>query len=337
MRITCAWSPGGAKTFRNQSRKIFKEYGRNCQNFSDDERRFAIADPGKKIVQRDVAGAEAVIVGFLCRPGPYRDLSVYGVKHHSYIAAHIFRKFWKETTPYDIDNLLTLDIKRLSEHPHWKPLAKIIKDTDSLEGKNRKYYIGKKVGLSFNYMQGANSFRFVVLKETAGQIALTATEAEHFKMLYEIIFPEIVDWQKRVEKEVNEKRLVRNLYGFPYNITSHISDALIRECVAWGPQSTVGVLAANAMVYMQDWCEQNPEFECDVLGNVHDSVIVQCPPENIPIVSRVLGEFMEVEFTSPYDGVKFKMKTELSVGNNLAKKTEDNPNGLDEYKLPLAA
>lgn len=333
MRISCSWAPGGALTFRNKSSKIFETWGRNMQNISDIEKRFFKADPGKKLVQRDVAGAEAVIVGYLCKSGPYRDLAKYEVKHHSYIAGHLFKDYWKETTPYDIDHLLSLSIKNLSEHPHYKPLWKIIKSTDSLEGKMRKYYIGKKVGLSFNYEQGFNSFRTVVMKETGGAINLTSKESELFKSMYEGIFPEIPEWQNDTKVIVKRDKVIRNLFGHPFRVTSYPSDDILRKCIAWVPQSTVGVLAAQAMVKMQAWTEEHPEYLCDVLGNVHDSVVVQCPEEFIPIVARVLGEFLELEFASPVDGEKFKMKTELSVGNNLAKKTDDNPEGLDDYKI----
>lgn len=337
MRISCAWNPGLAKTFRNKSGKIFKTWGRNMANLSDEEKRFFIADDGKELLNKDVAGAEAVIVGYLCRPGKYRDLTIYGVKHHSYIAAQLYRQDWKKETPYDVDHLLGLSIKELSEHPQWKSLAKIIKSTDALVGKARRYYIGKKTGLSFNYLEGPNTFRFTLLKESEGKVILTSKEAEMFKILYEIMFPEIVDWQKRVEETVKRDRLIRNLYGFPFNITSHISDKLIRECIAWTPQSTVGVLASVAFARMQLWSEENPEYQCDVLGTVHDSVVTQQPPEYTSVIESVLGKLLEVEFTSPYDGVKFRMKTETSVGQNLAKyDEEDNPFGLKDY-IKLAA
>lgn len=333
MRISCEWQPGGALSFRNRSSKIWGEYGRNMQNISPEEKKFFLADEGKVILQRDIAGAEAVIVGYLCRPGPYRDLAKFGVKHHSYIAGHIFKEYWKKTTPYDVDHLLKLSVKELSEHPHYKPLWKIIKSTDDLKGKERRYYLGKKVGLSFNYSQGADSFRYVVLKETEGQIVLSKLEAEMFKGMYETIFPEIPEWQKRVEEEVNKYKLIRNLFDFPFRITSHIDAGLIRKAIAWKAQSTIGVLAAKAMVKMQLWSEDHPLTGCDILGNVHDSVFLQCYPEALDEVDEALKSSLDWEFESPYDGESFRLKTEASVGKNLAKfDADENPEGLVERK-----
>lgn len=332
MRITCAWYPGGTTTFRNRSSKIFETWGRNLQNANDEESRYFIPDPGKQFIQIDIAGAEAVIVGYLCRPGPYRDLSIYGVKHHSYIAAQIYRNDWQKENPhYDISHLLSLPIQLLSEHPDWKTLAAIIKATDKLQDKDRRYYIGKKTGLSFNYEQGANSFRFTILKESEGKVVLSASEAERFKLLYEIMFPEIPEWQQRTKETIKRDKLVRNLYGYPYHITSHIDPKLERECIAWIPQSTVGVLATKAFVRAQ----REIGGRADVLNNKHDSVLIQAPRGQCALdCAMELKSMLEPTFESPYDGVKFKMKTEVSLGDNWAKWDEEkNPNGLKEIKL----
>lgn len=333
MRFNCSWGVGAAKTFRNKSFKLFDVYGRNLQNFSEAEKRVCKPKKGKIFIQRDVSGAEAVIVGFLCKPGPYRDLSIYGVKHHSYIAAHLYRADWKKETTFNVDHLLGLSIKDLSVHPQWKEFAQIIKATDALEGKARRYYIGKKTGLSYNYEEGPNTFRLTILKESEGKVVLTNTEAELFRKLYlNFMFPEIPEWQESIKQEVRKNRIIYNLYGFPFTITSDLSDKIYRECIAWKAQSTIGVLGTNGFVETQEWSERNRAAGCDVLNCVHDSVVTQCYPEAADDVSEAMRVALEVEFTSPYDGAKFRMKTEESRGYNLAKKTEDNPEGLEEVK-----
>lgn len=344
MRFICSWQPGGAKTFRNRSNKLFDIYGRNLQNFSEAEKKVCKPKKGKIFIQRDISGAEAVIVGFLCRPGPYRDLSIYAVKHHSYIAAHLYRGDWKKETNFNVDHLLGLDIKELSLHPQWKEFAKIIKATDALEGKARRYYIGKKTGLSYNYCEGPDTFRLTILKESEGKVVLTHTEAELFRKLYlDLLFPEIPEWQQRVEEQVRRTRLINNLFGFPFTVTSDLTNKVIRECIAWIAQSTIGVLGTNWFVEMQEWSEQHKSCGMDCLNNVHDSLVVQCNEEAADEVDKAMGDYIEsIEFESPFDGSKFRLKTESSRGYNLAKRVEiknpdgsitvENPEGLQEVK-----
>src|SRR6202020_159671 len=45
-------------------------------------------------IQTDCAGAEALIVAYLCYNGDYRQLFINGIKPHSFLGMHLFKDVW---------------------------------------------------------------------------------------------------------------------------------------------------------------------------------------------------------------------------------------------------
>jgi hypothetical protein len=325
-RNTCHWSPGGTKTFRNKSGMLIGDIGSNLQNPSDDICRIYVPDEGKVFIQVDCAGAEALIVAWECDDARFRQLFKYGIKPHTFVAMNLFAPEWKKEQPYDVKHLCSLPIPELAIHPEWKALAKVIKNY------HERYFIGKKTCHSFNYCKTAASFRFDVLKESEGKVALTLAQSELFEGIYHFLFPEIKRWQKKTEEIIKTTRTLRNLFGYPMHFGGHITDKIIREGVAWVPQSTVGIIGMNGFRDMQRFIELNNK-PWDVLNNKHDSVLVQAPENAWEEPARLLSEMMSVKLVST-NGEEFQMKTEVSVGKNWGKwDAEDNPDGMKEVNL----
>ena len=61
--------------------------------------------------------------------------------------------------------------------------------------------------------------------------------------------------------------------------------------------------------------------------------MLQCPAAESQECATVASQFMEQEFTSPIDGVKFKMRSEAQVGMNWAPAKAGNPDGLKTIKV----
>jgi hypothetical protein len=300
--------------------------GSNLQNPSDDICKIYIPDDDKVFIQVDCAGAEALIVAWECREGRFRSLFQNGIKPHTFVAMNLFAAEWKKEQPYDIANLCSLPIPELAIHPEWKKLSKIIKNSQE------RYFIGKKTCHSFNYCKTAASFRFDVLKETEGKVALSLAQSEFFEGIYHALFPEIKEWQKKTEETIRSTRTLRNLYGFPMHFGSHITDKIIREGVAWVPQSTVGVIGANGFSDMQMFVELNNK-QWDVLNNKHDSVLIQSSEAESLEAAKTLSDIMSVKLVSS-SGEHFQMKTEVSIGKNWGKWDEqNNPDGMKEIIL----
>lgn len=305
---------------------LIGDIGSNLQNPSDDICRIYQPDEGKVFIQCDCAGAEALIVAYECDDGRFRQLFNYGIKPHTFVAMNLFKPEWKKEQPYDVEHLCTLQIPDLAKHPEWKLLSKVIKNT------HERYFIGKKTCHSFNYCKTAASFRFDVLKESEGKVVLTLPQSEMFEGIYHSLFPEIKKWQKETEEIVKETRTLRNLYGHPMHFGSHLTDKVIRESIAWVPQSTVGVIGCEGFVNMQLYVEANDK-DWDVLNNKHDSVLIQAPLNESLEAAKILATIMGVELVST-KGTKFQMKTEVAIGRNWSKwDAEDNPDGMKEVTI----
>lgn len=336
----------GPKTFRRACRKLlsnkkkslpFANFGGNRQNIDNRMRMIWEADPGYRLINRDQSGADAKIVAYLCKHGKYRELFIHGVKPHLYLALKQHPDAWRNRFNREqVDIALKTDIKDLQSLEFWKPLSKLIKDSDGWEAKHRYYYFGKKVGHAGNYGMAANKLVMVILEETQGEIVLSKVEGERWLTEYRIdLFPEIQrDFQFRTIRQAKEKYQLRNLLGFPFNITEEIRDHEINDLLAWIPQSTVAGINERVFCDMQDYIEEHDK-DWHLLAETHDSITGQAPEKEAEEYAKVLGDFYSaIELTSPVDGVKFNMGTECQIGYNWSKYDKDkNPRGLQDVKI----
>lgn len=335
-RLTCAWVPGGTESFRNMSRMHLKKkkgenvmgnYGTNCQNLSDEVSRIVVADEGKELISADLAGAEALIVAYICPNGNYRGLFNAGIKPHVFTAFHFFHEYWQQQfTKEHLKPFLALNPAELKEVPFWNEVLSPYIKKDKI-----KYFIGKKGSHSFNYDKKPNSFRFDVLKESEGKIVIPLRESERLYGVYHSIFPEIQkSFHRETDMLLRTTRILFNMFGFPREFYyEKLTDKLLREAIAWRPQSTIGCLTNIAYCQGQTYVEDNDK-DWDLLNNKHDSIMIQAPPKDRDEVIALLRKTLEVTFTND-KGETFKMGTEIKVGKNWGDWHEkDNPEGMKE-------
>lgn len=188
-------------------------------------------------------------------------------------------------------------------------------------------------GNSGNYGITPPTFRMNVLEKSGGKIVISKEDAEFFITTYQSLFPEIFEWHECVRRQVEKHKILYNLHGHPYIITQpFILESAWKELYAWVPQSTVGEITNIAYSKLQRYI-WDAGVEWDLLANTHDSYLVQCPIGEERKCALVMQEFMGQEFTSPIDGVKFRMKSEAQAGYNWAPAKKDkNMEGLKEIK-----
>lgn len=341
-RDSCQYQIGGPYTYRRGCRMILKSkyesdhnnIGGNRANIEKGMRKIWIADPGFELCQVDQSGAEALAVAYLCKDAKYRALFKNGIKPHHYICLKLFPDVWKDKFGKDkIDCALKTEINDLISLNYWNDLCDYIESTDEWEPKKRYYYMGKKTIHSFSYGQRENSFRTNILKETAGTVNLSFDEAKHFRTTFFAEFPEILDWHQRVFREAKTKRQLRNLLGFPYNITDFVDENDYKDLIAWIPQSTIACITLKALVAWQEYVWDN-NLNWHLLHETHDSFLTEAPKDENLENAKKMKEFIEQELVSPLDGSVFRMKSSVAVGLNWSSyKEKYNEEGLKKIKL----
>jgi hypothetical protein len=342
IRDSTSWIISGTKSFRLASRKILHKYGGNLANIEKSLREIYVPDDGKIFVQTDQGGAEALIMAYDCEPAAYRQLFIHGIKPHVYVAVHLFPYIWQKKMKeviasgdtFDIATVIKTPIQALKSVPYWRELDLMIKDSDYWTTSERYYYFAKQTCHSANYDIQTQTFRMNVLEKSGGKIALPFEEAERFLLVYRSLFPEIPERNRRVARQARETRMLFNFFGEPYYISQYdFTENNLKEFYSWCPQSTVGEITNRAFAAMQNYIEAE-KLDWDILINGHDSIVSQCPIEEVTECGKKQKEFIEQSFESPVDGAKFNMRSETQAGFNWAPfKKDKNPMGLKDIKI----
>jgi len=334
LRNSTLYKISGTKTFRLGSAKIFRKWGSNLQNVNKKMRQLYRSDEGKCLLQTDQSGAEALIVAYLCRAGNLRDLFIHNVNPHVFLAVKMFKDQFSEKQPELKDaftEAFNTAIPELKKLPKWKEIVSLCKESDNWEAKERYYYLSKQTNHSANYDVKEGAFIMNVLLKSEGAVVLSQQLAGELLQGRRKLFPEIQEWHYKVQNEVRNKGMIRNLFGFPFQMTDYLSEEAYKELYAWIPQSTVGSITNIAFTNLQNYIEDN-NLDWDLLNNSHDSYLLQCPVDEKEHAHRKMKEFMEIKMISPVDGVEFNMKSETSCGLNWAPYNEKkNPEGLKEF------
>lgn len=321
-RNTTLYSLARTNTFRAASSALFASswsdgFGCNMQNIEASARRMYIVDDGYEMAQVDMAGAEALIVSYLCEPGKYRDLFLHSINPHAYLALQMFKDTWKEKKPeFDINGISKLEPKEIKTHSQYKDIFSFIKSTDSWPPTSRYYYFAKQANHSASYGIRWPTFQLNTLEKSGGKVALSKKEAEFILITHRITFPEIPKWNYETMQLVSKTRTLFNLFGHPRYFSGNIDDAFFREAYAFVPQSTVGEITHRAFRDMQTYIEDEKK-DWHLLANTHDSYLMEYPPSDRIEAHERMQFYMQQDLVSP-KGEYFKMKSDLKFGTNWA-------------------
>jgi hypothetical protein len=303
--------------------RVNTNYGGNRQNIEKMMRELWLADLGYLLCQVDQAGAEALIVAYLCRNAKYRMLFNCGIKPHTYLALKLFKEIWyKHFDQSKVVMACELPIPLLSKQEWWPALEKIIKGSDNWPDNERYYHFAKKTIHASSYGMFPPTFRLQMLKESGGIINLSLEDATKYITGFHLEFPEIKEWHYRVLRQVEETGQLRNLFDFPYNVTYKVNNNDFKDLISWIPQSTVACITRQAFVKLQQYIELNNR-DWHLLHDTHDSYLAQAPEKEIGELKQKMLELIQIELTSPFDNSKFRMKAEAAVGKRWAPYKKD--------------
>jgi DNA polymerase I-like protein with 3'-5' exonuclease and polymerase domains len=150
------------------------------------------------------------------------------------------------------------------------------------DGKTDPYYSRAKAGVHLTNYGGK-------AKTCAAALSISVPAAEHFQRTWFELHPAIKEWHTTVENSLRYTRSVRNPFGFVRTYFDRIDDMLLGQALAWVPQSAVAIIIDTAYNRIT---ASLPDVQ--ILLQVHDSLVGQCPIPLWPTRKKQIREALEV-------------------------------------------
>jgi DNA polymerase-1 len=297
-RLRTSYNIAGTTTGRFSSSLNDFGTGGNLQNVEERLRRIFVADPGCKFANIDFQQADSRNVGALCwnvfRDPKYLDACEGGDLHTS------VAKMCRPEMPWTGDPAAD---RAIAERPYYRH--------------HGLRHVCKVLGHGTNYMGSP--------QEMAKHTKIESSVIKEFQALYFTTFPAIPRLHEWVAAElVRSGNLVTPLGRKRWFFGRRDDKSTVKQAMAHMGQSMTADEMNNAM--LQLWRLNI----CQILLQGHDSLLIQYPEEIeneiIPKVTAAMRVPLELE-----GGREFVVPTDVQVGFNWAKATEDNPNGLAKW------
>lgn len=297
-RFHTSYNVAGTETFRLSSSEHPLRMGSNQQNIPAVARECFMADPGYTFFQADQSGAEARFVAYASGDENYIAACNSG-DAHTMVASMVFG------FPPD---------RELAEREYKR--GKSYRQA-SKSGSHGTNYFGKPFTLA--QQMGVDT-------ETAAEF-----QAKYFKQ-----FPGIADWHTAIARQLQLKGCLETAFGFRRNFWGRRwDDATLREAIAFGPQSAVGVLTNLVIHKLWTTYEGRPDAPVQILMNGHDAVIGQIRTDRL---DELVPEVLQLlHFPFPVTDCKgitreLSIPWDMEVGQNWGKYSPANPGGLKKWK-----
>lgn len=264
------------------------------------------------LLEFDLAGAEWVIVAYLC--GDENMIRIVNGKTSPHVeTAHLMTQvpmdlIEKEqallksaTDPEVIAELRRQELPELLDGGWWLPRNMTLRQ------------MGKKSNHGLNY--NLKYRQFALVNE------MSETDAAKIVDLYNnVAYPGLPRWRSELQKEFRDnKRVITNLLGLKIRLLDKPGPDLWNAVYAYKPQSTVATIVRRAIkrIYHDDTELTKP---MRLLAPVHDSLLFNYPTEPMSRLQefcRVVKGYMTVELEAR--GKKFTLGVDVKGGPNWGK------------------
>ena len=295
-RLRCNHKISGTVSGRIATEKTYFGTGSNLQNQPYVFKYFLVADEDWILCECDLAKAEAHVVAYLAQDVNMIESFISGIDVHSFNASMIFHV----------------------------PIEQVIEEakTKKVDQKSTMRYMGKKVVHASNYSMGPQTFSDQLAVE---EIFMSQSECKKLLTNYTDRFPGLKRWHRSIEEEVQETRILYNLFGRPKKFLGDMKPALFRNAYSYKPQSTVAELLNRGMIKMVNDSRLGKDgFDIRMLTTVHDSVVFQFHKSQIPNLLNILliiKDHMTHTFT--YKGKSFTIALDAKIGTQWAGNTAE--------------
>ena len=293
-RLRCNHKITGTVSGRIATEKTFFGTGTNLQNQPYLFKLHLISDPDWILCEADLAKAEAHVVAYLTQDANMIKSFESGIDVHSFNASKIF-------------NI---------------PIEEVIHEakTKKVDQKSTMRYMGKKVVHASNYSMGPQTFSDNLAKE---EIFKSQSECKILLQNYQDRFPGLKRWHRSIEEEVQNTRILYNLFGSPRRFLGDMGPALFRNAYSYKPQSTVAELLNRGIIK----CANDPRlgkavFDIRMTTTVHDSIVFQFHKSQLPNLLQILLIIKDhLTHTFTYKGRSFTIGLDAKIGQQWAGKT----------------
>lgn len=273
-RVRCQYK-FTTETHRLASSKNPGRTGQNLQNVDRSVRRHYLSDPGTVFIELDASQAEDRIVKTL-----------------AYLLTGNKDLLWRaQAQPWENDE-------------HKRAAAAIFKvDLTAVTKPQRT--LGKTSRHAGNYGMGSKTHSENLLKQG---VVITPDEAQAMIDAIMAADPEIAEWQRATRIAVMRDRAITNVWGWTLSFQyDRLDDSVYRRAYAYRPQSDCGIMTnMNGIVPFWAWLADQRRRHRTVSWlltrlalQVHDAIIVCCPPETAYDVALFLKQHLETPL--PYD------------------------------------
>jgi DNA polymerase I len=291
-RIRTSFNIAGTNTGRFSSSNSDFNTGRNLQNIDERLRSVFISDSGYKFANIDLEQADSRNIGALI------------LKHLG--------------DPTYLDACDTGDLHTTVAEMVWPELE--VDPRTSMFYRNESFrQAAKKMGHGTNYY-GKPQGMAVITKYPARLIA-------GFQPRYFRAFPGIPAYHQFIRQTLRESGVLFNLHGRRRRFFGRRDDeATLRDAIAYTGQSSTADCLNQGLLNV--W----RSHLCQVLIQVHDSILVQYPEDREEeILPQVIGA-MQVPLI--IENRLFTIPCEAKIGWNWGPRSESNPDGLVKWNGP---
>jgi DNA polymerase-1 len=296
-RMRTSYNIAGTETGRWSSSKSVEGTGTNLQNITPELRKMFVADEGKKLIHIDLEQAESRVVGLIF-------WSLFNDR--SYLDAH-------ESGDLHTTNAMLL----------WPDLVHDKSSAETFFYLKHSYRDMSKRGGHLSNYRGTS---WMMSRALHIPIAL----AESFQEAYYGTYPSFERWYTWCARQIQLHSTLTTPLGRQRVFFGRDSDdAIIREAIAYIPQSTVAD-TTNTILW-RVWKEVS---EAELLGQTHDSIDFQCEEDAVVETIDKVREISKIEIT--WEGKSIVIPVDIATGWNWAPQKypftpATNPNGLMKW------
>lgn len=327
-RLRCSYNAAGTTTGRLSSSQTIFGTGANFQNIPPEFKTFLVADEGYFLAEFDKRQAEWVETAFLSGDANMMEVIEKGLDAHVRTAQLMYG------APVE---LIEKEAKIIgnSTDETWikeqrlKYCPEVFKYSPPVNMSMRQ--AGKKSNHGFNYDLSPIGF------SDANQMPLD--DSKRCYAGYHKSYPGIRLWYKRTVEELQTKgRTLETFFGRKRWFGDRWADDMWKAAYAYRPQSTVADLVNLGLIALYKDQKDYMQY-VDILGQVHDSILVQYPLNKIEEFGKaavMIKKYLEPIIT--YGGRSHVIATDLKVGPDWGKAKVDKETkiwtgGMREIKL----